>query len=589
MDTKMNRCLLTGLFCILILQVYGQEQLTHEKKIYVGPDQKVYINKNLPVYFKVSLSPDEKSPSYILPGKPTEKYANPMYFDTEGLNTLRSPSAVDPVTKQVIMPKRDILFGMFADGKPPITKLKLTHSSRHIKNKTTFYNKGITPEFESNDATSGVDATYVSVNASPYQEYSKVQLNFDQEKEYIIKYYSVDRVGNAEVPRSETFSIDNTAPITSFTIIGQSKGKMLSSKASIALSSKDTLSGISRILYSINESDEKVYTAPIPLSVLKDGKSKIKYYAIDNVGNKEEVKVISANTEEVEEKTDLSSYSFYIDKEPPVIGLEIEGDQFKGKYLYISKDSHIKINANDDKSGVAKIMYSIDNALLGNNYEGPFVVDGEGLHTISYAAVDNVGNLAMAKTQQVYVDKHTPISKISFKGHQFVNRDTLFITSETKISISTNEIGSGIQSTEYVLDNTKYSYSSPIEVSKEGFHTLEYFSRDNVTNTEANKKTTFFVDNISPKIIFNFSVKAIGEKSVRDEKYTIYPSNAMLYIAATDNASGGEKLEYRINKGAPQNLIPLKGLAPGNYEVEIHAYDALKNKSSLTIRFSIED
>jgi hypothetical protein len=294
----MNGYLLTVFWIISILHVSAQDQLNHEKKIYTNPDQKVFINKDQPVYFKVSLSPDKESPSYILPSGPNEKYANPMYFDSEGHNTLRSSFIAAPSNKQAITPKRDVVFDMYADGIAPVTRLTIVHNAKHIRNNKTYYSKGLKLRFDARDATSGVESTYVSINMSAYQEYSKIQSSFDDEKEYTVKYYSVDHVGNVEVPLSEKFNVDNSAPITTFTIIGHSKGKALSSKAVIALSSKDTLSGVSRILYSINEGTEKVYTAPIPLSILKDGKSKINYYAIDNVGNKEEVKVISANAME---------------------------------------------------------------------------------------------------------------------------------------------------------------------------------------------------------------------------------------------------------------------------------------------------
>ena len=48
-------------------------------------------------------------------------------------------------------------------------------------------------------------------------------------------------------------------------------------------------------------------------------------------------------------------------------------------------------------------------------------------------------------------------------------------------------------------------------------------------------------------------------------------------------------VEYKINGNISQNIIPIKGLTPGNFEIVITAYDMLKNKSVETIRFSIED
>ena len=582
---------LTTSICLslFVIGIFAQEPLKHERKIYVSPEKRVYVNKAQPIYFKISLSADDNGQTYTLPSEQTPKYANPMYIDAEGLNTLRSPYAVDPATKKIVEPKRDVLFDLYADGIAPVTKIKFINTGKHMRNGIIYYGRGLKSDFIAKDEMSGVEGTYVSLDKAVYQDITKSQTILDQEKEYIIAYYSVDHVGNVETPKTEKFSIDLSAPITSFTIIGESKGKVLSSKAAIGLTAKDTLSGVAKILYSINDGPEKVYTTPIPMAVLKDGKSKINYYAIDNVGNKEEMKVISASTEAIEDKTDMTTFSFYIDKEPPVISSEVIGDQYKGKYFYISKNSQFKINANDEKSGVAKIMYSINNPSLNMTYNDPFPISGNGMHTVYFAAVDNVGNLALAQSQQVYVDKHIPSSRVAFQGKQFVNRDTLFITGNTKISIVTNEIGAGIQKVEYMLDGNKAEYSAPITMDKAGFYTIEYLAKDNVNNTESTKKCSFFVDNTSPKIIYNFSTKAIGEKSIRDQKYVIYPSNVMLYIAATDNAAGVESLIYKVNGKEAQSTIPLKDFIPGNYEIEIVASDVLKNKSTETIRFAIEN
>jgi hypothetical protein len=579
------------LLLFLFIKAIAQEQLKHEKKVYIGPDQKIYVNKNLPIYIKISASPDENAPSYQLISNETSEYANPMYFDTEGRNTLQHPWAVDPKTKQYVEPKEKVIFEVYADGLPPTTKIKLINANRFIKNETVYYGPGLKINFESSDITSGVEATYISVNKSVYQNATSLNELFNEEKEYSIAYYSVDNVGNVEAPKFEKFHIDITPPITSYEIIGERKGNILSSKAFIKLTSKDSLSGVNRIICSINEGNEEMYKSPIPLSVLKDGKSKIQFYAIDNVGNKEEAKVITTSTEQTGINTDASAFSYYIDKEPPVISFEIIGDQYKGKYLYISGRSQFKINATDDKSGVEKIMYSINNGLLNEKYSEPFTIPNEGINTIIYTASDNVGNLALAQTQQVIVDKTSPSSKILFSGKQFTSHDTTFITRDTRIVISTIETGSGIQSINYSIDDSSTAiYKSPFTVEKDGFHTMEYQVKDNVNNAEEKKKCSFFVDNIAPEIYYHFSVKAIGEKKVREDKYDIYPSNTMLYIAATDNASGGEKIEYRINgKKEVQTIIPVKGFVPGNYEIEIVAYDVLKNKSTKTIRFAIEE
>jgi hypothetical protein len=579
------------LFCSLILtyaSTSAQEQLKHEKKMWVSPEQKIFVNKLLPIYFKVSTSPDANAPAYTLPSEQTPKYANPMYFDTEGRNTLRSPSAVDPDTRKQIIPLTDIKFDVYADGSIPHTKIHLNGAEKFTKNGILYIGKNLKIDLAATDETSGVESSYLSVDKAVYTDYSKFQGAFDQEKEYAISVYSVDHVGNVESPVSAKFHTDLTAPTTTFKIIGEKKGNVLSAKASISLSSNDTLSGVKHIYYTINDGPEKVYAEPIPLSVLKDGKTQIHYFAVDNVGNKEESKVLATSTEG--SGNESSTYSFYIDKEAPVMSVEIVGDQHVGKYSYMSERSRFKINASDEKSGVAQVMYSINNPLLKETYSEPFAIPGDGLHSIAYASTDNVGNAALPQTQQVYVDRSTPRSKVSYSGRQFWNRDTLFITKETRIVISTSEVGSGIKAVSYAFDGSpKEVYTTPLTVEKEGLHTFEFFAADNVNNTEDVQKCSFVVDNTCPEILCNFSVKAIGEKMVKDEKFPVYPSNTMLYIASTDNASGVERVEYSINGKEAQTVIPLKAFAPGNYEIQIKAYDMLKNMASKIIRFTIEN
>jgi len=573
-----------------VFTLIAQNPLHHEKKVYVSPEGKVFVNKALPIYVKISVSPDPHAPTYTLPSVVTAQYANPMYFDTEGRNTLRSPWAVDTATKKPIDPKREIIFEVYADDIPPVTQVNIKHKHRFIKNGITYFDKSVELEFTSSDAVSGTEATYVSIDKGVYENYAKAKPVFDIEKPYMIAYYSVDRVGNAEKPKFINFSIDLTPPRTDFKIIGDSKGKMLSSKASIQLTARDSLSGVNRIVYSINGGTERIYTVPIALSLLQDGKSKITYYAVDNIGNKEEPRVIATSTDRPDDHSESSEYSFYVDKEPPVVDYEIAGDKCTGKYLYISSRSQFKINATDDKSGVDKVMYSINNPLLNLTYVEPFALKGEGLQTIFYSAADNVGNVALPKSQLVYVDKYIPVTTLNFIGRKFTNRDTTFITGETKISLSASEIGSGIQATEFTLDGAARSvYTGPFTVKQDGFHTLAYFSSDKVNNIEPAKKRSFIVDNTPPVVHYNFSVKAIGEKTVRDKTYSIYPSNTMLYIAATDNAAGVERIEYQINGKPPQDLIPIKGLLPGNYEIEITAYDMLSNKSVETVHFAVEN
>ena len=46
----------------------------------------------------------------MLNSEQSAEYANPMYLDVEGFNSLRSPSAVDPETRKTVYPLEDIIY-----------------------------------------------------------------------------------------------------------------------------------------------------------------------------------------------------------------------------------------------------------------------------------------------------------------------------------------------------------------------------------------------------------------------------------------------------------------------------------------------
>ena len=117
------KCIVAFLLMIYTINSFTQDKIIHDKKIYISPEGRIYIQKELPVYLRIATSPDDNAESFLLKSEETTKYSNPMYFDTEGYNTVRSPSAVDTVTKKVVYPMQDIIFEVYTDSKPPISKV----------------------------------------------------------------------------------------------------------------------------------------------------------------------------------------------------------------------------------------------------------------------------------------------------------------------------------------------------------------------------------------------------------------------------------------------------------------------------------
>jgi hypothetical protein len=585
----------TALLTTLMLTSAGnfsssaQEPLQHEKRFYQSEDGNLFVNKDLPLYLRISSDPDEDAKSWLLKSNTTSQYSNPMYLDTEGWNTLRSPSAVDTATRKTVYPLQDIIFDIYADGLKPKSRLLWGKSVKVKSDDVVFFGTDVELTFDASDEMSGVEDVYYSLNGADFVGDKQYPLSVDKEGDFVLKFYSVDNVGNTEEVNSFDFSVDHTAPFTTHEISGINKNNVLAPDATICLSAVDSLSGVANVFFAIDDGAFEKYKNPIPVSRLKEGDGKITYYAEDRVGNTESHKYIgtlSSGSSQADGEGEV--FDYYIDRDPPVVSFKFEGDYYEGDQEYISERTRVILSAEDDKSGVQSILYSYNSFLTKEVYESSFYPEGNSPVVLSYSAVDWVENAAAETDRQFYIDRMAPESKVSFEGPVFRNRDTLFLAGDTRISLNAIDKESGLKSISYSLNDVEAEYKESFSGGIAGENVLEWSSTDHVNNHEDMQSLVFVVDKEGPSIHHHFSVEPIGEKTVRDEQYVIYPSNTKIYIGATDDVAGEESLEYSVNGTKMSKTIPVTGLHPGNYEIYIEAADALKNSTSKTIRFSIE-
>lgn len=564
-----------------------------EKNIYRSEDNKLYINKDLGVYIWLSTSPDTNSEKHRLISDSSSRYSNPMYFDTEGYNTLRSPSEVDTSTKKVVYPLHDIIFEVYADGKNPVSKAVYHYLSTKIIDGKKYYDSSLKIELQGYDAVSGVENIWYKLNSDTFAPYSETLASF-KEGENKLTFYAVDNVGNIEEVHEEFFFIDKTPPKTYYEIEGNTSEKYVSANAVIKLTSDDNLSGVQGIFYRINTGSFLRYTAPIPVKLLSNDQASISYYSEDNMGNKETIQTIGGKNGNLKVEGDASGqnivFEFYVDKDPPIVFLEINPDSFEGNYKYISPRSLFSIHAEDEKSGVDKMFYSVNTSRIETEYKEPFTIENKGLQYVRVQAVDYVGNSSVSVLQTFYCDPEPPKSTLNIGSPKFLSRDTIFVSSKTPFTISSKDEGAGVSSIRYAINKQQETeYKSSFNLETSGLTAIHFQATDKVNNTEEKNIAEIFVDNIPPVIHYHFSIESIGNKIVRDENYTIYPTNVMLYIAATDKYSGGEKIEYSINGGSLQAINPVKNFNSGNYLIEVNAYDVLGNKNTEVIKFSVEE
>ena len=574
------------------------QPLQHQKRFYFSPDGRFFVPADMKLFLKVSSSPAANAPSAFLKSRSSmekhhdsEKEATPLpfMFEKGGQHKIVVLSGKGKNQKKKLETEPGFgnnhqlkdLFYVILDNKPPTSSAIISSAPMITLKQAKVYGKPVQFRLKTADNASGLQGTFFSVDGTNFNEYLH-PLTFSQEKHYDFRFYSADNVGNAEALKHVMFSIDLTPPSSSYKVSIDHNGNVLSPRTKLRLQSTDNNAGVSKIYYGFDTNKSKIarthLVKKIALTHLKEGNHSFVYYAKDRVNNTENKKL----------------YEFYLDKTPPAVTVSIQGDRIKGKRkTFVSKRTSIKINASDNKSGLKNVKYSLDLKKTWQLYRAPFSLpQKQGLYYLKYYANDIVNNKSTIYTHALYQDLMPPETQYDFKGHHILTQNQTFVSSQTFILLKSSDKESGVQTTEYIIDNKKEErFSKPIQLHGEGHHQLTYYSKDQVNNTEEKKTAAFIVYNIPPILFTQFSIGHIGTKTAKNvqEVFKVYPSQTMMFLGATDQSVGLDRIEYKINNN-PSKLFTstLKFDKTGEYNVLITAFDKLQNKKTKKYHFFIE-
>lgn len=333
-------------FIILFFLLFGFVHFSHTQNniFYVDGDGKLYWKKDVPITITISNGNNEY------------KLDKSFLLDTEGLNYLRSKWMVDSTGKYVL-PKREVLWEIYADGEPPKTMVKYIADKNYTFRGNTYYSDDLKIELISNDKLSGVKEIYFNLDTTKFIEYKEPIFVGDM-KNVKIAFYSIDNVGNVEEVQTINyeqdnnrlnFSIDNTPPVSKIV----NEDTAFTKKDEIIINAVDDEAGVNAIYYSYDGVNFNIFGDGISLDTLKDGSYKLHYYSLDWINNIEDTK----------------TFNFYVDSTPPEI--VVEEELIERNLTHLRK---ITILAEDKMSGVKDVRVKI-----GNNdykeYVEPFYID----------------------------------------------------------------------------------------------------------------------------------------------------------------------------------------------------------------------
>jgi hypothetical protein len=208
--------------------------------------------------------------------------------------------------------------------------------------------------------------------------------------------------------------------------------------------------------------------------------------------------------------SEFAIFGIVKDRHPPVTGFSIAGSSWTAEEeFFISPNSSITFTVSDPvrygtSTGVAFTEFRVDGSSVPgfNLYEGPFNLPA-GLHTVEYRSADNAGNLEDVRLRAVTVDAYPPESGLLLSGT--TGQGGWYVSPITTVIISTDGL-SGVKATHYSIDGASVVvYASSLAVVSEGRHTLEFYSVDNVGNTEAPHEVSFGIDQSSPVVAYSLA------------------------------------------------------------------------------------
>ncbi|MBT7789076.1 MAG: hypothetical protein HN757_09370 [Calditrichaeota bacterium] len=574
--------LLISLFTISIVNAQpANHQLSkpfsHEKKVYLDEKaKKLYWPMALPFYVRLSASPEDGAPSFLLDQVSPDAKSNTKVDVSEGIQ-LEIPGRqfirwFNYVTEEELMLK------FYADGDAPKSSEAFVNAPIFTSGKNTFYGKGLQCNVSSEDDFAGVEKTYYSIDGRAFAAYTEA-LKFNTEKNVNLRYYAVDKVGNASKSSTVLFTVDLTNPVSTHETVHNFSSNTLSPSTTIKLSSTDAISGVQNIYYFFDDqASPSVYKgANIKLDHLSDGIHTLHYYAIDQVENREAT----------------IDYVFYMDKTPSVPEIAVVGDKYPDKSGdFVSPRSTITLSAADNKIGVDYIEYKINKDKF-LKYGGPFVAPfNTGLFTVGYRTADRLANLSQTKKRNFQMDFTPPTSSFKITGPSLQKQSVIWMTNDTDISFSSKDDGAGVQKIEYQIGtDALVSFEKPFRIPNEGQYLTRYWSTDNVNNRIENEALLLIVDNSPPEIIESFSLTPTDSISGKNgETINVYPRFLSIFFAGIDRSVGIESIKYSINGGEEVEYgSPLLFKKDGTYRVKVMATDYIGNTTSKNFTVAVRN
>ena len=330
---------------------------------------------------------------------------------------------------------------------PPTTVLSLSGTL----GANGWYVSTVNVTLSATDSESGVNHTYyrMRIDGGSWGNWITYtgQFPLTANGTYDVEYYSTDIANNSESIHTDVIKIDKVGPTTT----------SHSYSYALVLSATDNLggSGVNSTWYrvwTVGWGAWTKYSGVITLGTT--GNLAVQFHSIDNAGNS---------------GTDINISMPIVDSTDPETLATLSGTLGANDW-YVSQ-VNVTLAATDDLSGISSIHYRVDGGDW-KTYSSTIQLTVDGIHKFEFYATDDYGNDEDIQTATVKIDRAPSTSIATINGQ--------------KVTIAGDDgNGSGVDKIFYRIDGSNWlTYSSSINVTAAGDHTIEYYSVDKAGNIE---------------------------------------------------------------------------------------------------------
>jgi outer membrane protein assembly factor BamB len=475
---------------------------------------------------------------YTIDGGATQTYASPFNISDGGIHSIDywSVDAVGNIEHQQSLTVQ-------VDVTAPTTVIS---SSGTDGNNGWYTSSAMVTLTASDNNQAGVATTYYSIEGGATQEYT-APFTLSNSGYYTIIYWSTDAVGNTESHHSILIKVDVDAPSSQAQIQGSWYDVWYQSPVQVYINSSDGGSGTANTYYTLDGGATQTYTGVVNIST--GGVHTFNYWTVDQAGNTETQKSLTVR----------------VDNTAPTTQLSPSGTA--GANGWYRSAVQVSLNASDSQVGVGFTMYRVDGGPT-MVYSSPFTVSGDGLHQVIYYSNDKLSNTETQQTATIKIDSTVPTAQNSISGAAGGNG---FFKGAVLFSMTASDNLSGVANNYYRIDGgATLNYSSPVSISSDGNHAVDYWSVDAAGNVSAVGTVPFKIDASAPLTL------ASGSGTAGTNGW--YRSAVLVSLAASDNLSGVQTTFYKIDGGTTKTYTAAFSVSGnGSHAINFWSVDKATN------------